>query len=194
MKQEQLKEMLSTNGIELNENVNIEAIAKGINDAFNPIIESKVSKATKGLMSQEDFIKGQGFENIDSYNAFIKNTKATATELTEAKTRLDGEVKTLSEQLADAQAKVKGYEFDNKLRDAGVNADIMDYAKFKLNGMITEEVDFDSALKTLRETDKMFSNEETGFKVGKETKNDNKPTDKKAGFELYKEMKAKGRL
>lgn len=177
MKDTQLQELLTTNGIELGENVDIKAIAQGINDVFNPIIQNQVSKATKGLMSQDDFIKQYDFENVDQFNAFVKNTKSASSELSEKATRLETELNEWKTKATDFESKVKDYEFTSTLRSKGIADDKLDYAKFKLSSMINEETDLDSALSTLMESDSVLKPTDDGnkgFKVGAEPK-DKKP-------------------
>lgn len=194
MKHEQLQKLFESNTVD--GVTNFEAIAGEVNTFYDGVIERKRESATKGLVNPNDFIKQYDFENVDQFNAFVKNTKSASSELSEKATRLEGENKTLNEQLKELQGKVTDYEFTSQLVNKGVEKDKLDYAKFKLQGMINDEVDLDTALAQLRESDSVFKvadNGDKGFKVGAEPKEqDKKPV--KAGFELYKQMKQQGKL
>ena len=81
MKLEELKALVTEHTKE--DVVDYDELNKVINAKFDGLIESKVTKAKELAKSENiaEFIKEQGFENIDQFTSSVKNTKATSTEL-----------------------------------------------------------------------------------------------------------------
>jgi len=87
MKIEQLQALIDANtedGV-----INLEVINKAINEETDILIEKKRAKAVEDAKATiiNDYIKSEGFDSEDAYKAFLKNSKAGATEVTEKATR-----------------------------------------------------------------------------------------------------------
>lgn len=128
MKVEAVQELLTSNGIEVNENINVAEISKSINDFATGLKESSVEKALQGVDGSEyvnKFLTENDFENVDQFNAFVKNGKATTTELQEKSTRLEQEA---------TEYKTKYEELNTQLFTSNVNL------AFAQNGVTDEQV------------------------------------------------------
>lgn len=91
MKQNELQELITKHTTD--DGINIESLNADINTNFDAVIDRKVSKASESAKPTilNDFIKAYDFENVDQFSAFVKNSKAGASELTETVARLQSE-------------------------------------------------------------------------------------------------------
>lgn len=143
MKIEELKALIdeASNDGEINH----ETLNKAINSNFDALIDVKVTKAKESSQATNiaEFIKGQGFENIDQFNAFVKNTKAASTELSEKVTRYESELEALRTENGSLKTTNDEYTYMGKLNNVDEK-----YKKFVFNevkGLTDESTDFETA-------------------------------------------------
>lgn len=143
MKIEELKSLVDKHTAE--DGVNYDELNKAINAKFDGLIESKVSKAKETGKGEniEAFIKDQGFENIDQFTAFVKNSKATSTELTEKVTRYETELDALKGENGKLKVENDNYAYLGKL--SNVKEDMREFALYKIKGLMDDGTDFDTA-------------------------------------------------
>ena len=143
MKIEELKSLIEEHTKE--DVLDHEALNKAINMQFDALIDSKLGKykeTSKGEVLGE-FIKEQGFENIDQYNAFLKNTKATSTELSEKATRYEQELEQLKSLNASLKSQNDEYTYMSKLND--VDDRFKKFVYSEIRGLVNDDTDFDTA-------------------------------------------------
>lgn len=107
MKFEEVQELLTNNGVEITESINIDEISKGINTFATGLKESSVEKALKNVDGNEfvnKFLTENDFENVDQFNAFIKNSKASTNELQEKATRLENEAVAYQSKISELES------------------------------------------------------------------------------------------
>ena len=143
MKIEELKALIDK--YTTDEGLNHEELNKDINAQFDALIDGKVTKAKASAKSEniEEFIKEQGFENLDQYNAFVKNTKSASNELTEKATRLETEYGAIKSEYEKLKAENESYTYLSKLD--GVDDKFKKFALSEIKGLINDETDFDTA-------------------------------------------------
>lgn len=147
MKIEQLELLIKSNTGE-DGVINLEAINKSINEETDVLIEKKRAKAVDEAKQTiiDEFIKTEGFDNADAYKAYIKNSKAGATELSEKATRLEQELELVRKEANTYKSEAEGFKYTSKLIEKGIDPKFKDYAMFKINAMVNDTTDFDGAL------------------------------------------------
>ena len=125
--------------------VDFDELNKAINTEFDVLIDRKVTSAKESSKDEHvnEFIKSQGLDNVDQFTALIKNSKATATELSEKVTRYEQELASLKGEYEGIKSKNDEYMYMSKLSDVDPR-----YQKFVLSeikGLINDKVDFDTA-------------------------------------------------
>jgi len=147
MKIEELKALFEQHSTE--EGTDYEKLNEAINADIDAVLDRKKAKMMEAAKGEtlESFLKEQGFDNFDSYTAFVKNSKATATEVTEKATRLEQELAAERKRMADYEAKVKQFETEKQISALGISAEFGDYAMYKINQMVNDEVTFEEAAK-----------------------------------------------
>ena len=202
MKRKELEELLKNNTKEDN-NIDIEAVFEQINKHVNEISAKNIEKernSFKDEVSSEvknEFIKQYGFENVDQFGAFVKNSKASATETSEALSRVQTEYDNFKETYSSLEKQYK--EVNNELtsmknlklaREIGVKDDFLDFALFEAQKLVNEETSLSDAFGNLRESKPyVFGDKEV--KVGKEVKG--KKVETKSPFLEANERLKKGR-
>lgn len=145
MKIEELKSMIdeySADG-----EINHEELNKAINSKFDVLIESKVTKAKNSAKSENiaEFLNEQGYENIDQFTAFVKNSKATSSELSEKASRLEAELSKIQGEYKTAKQLAEEYQYMGKLDD--VAPQFRKFVMSEVKGLVNDEVDFETAKK-----------------------------------------------
>lgn len=143
MKNEELKTLIEKYTVE--DVLNHDELNKAINAQFDTLIDTKVSKAKENAMGGniEAFIKEQGFENIDQFNSFVKNSKATSTELTEKVTRYETELEALRNDNTTLKSANENYTYSSKLSD--VDDKYKKFVMSEIKGLVNDDMDFDTA-------------------------------------------------
>lgn len=146
MKQTELQELLSEHTVD--GELNIDALNKAINAKFDPVIEAKVAKA-KGSGKQDhinEFLTEQGYENVDQFTAFVKNSKAGASELTEKVSRYESELQALTAERDSLKSQTEEYGYMSKL--GKVDDRFKKFVMSEVKGLTNDDTDFDTALET----------------------------------------------
>lgn len=204
MKVTELQELFTANTTD--GQTDYEAIAKSVNEATNTVRDNALNKyketASKELAPeiQNAFIKQYEFENVDQFKAFVTNSKATSNELTEKTTRLEQELskyeetyKGLETKYNELNSKYTGETRKSLAKSLGVKEDMVDYAMFEANKSVTEEVNFEEALKGLIESKPTLVSEETRVKVGTK-KTETGDGEAKSYADVFAELKKSGRI
>jgi len=143
MKIEELKLLIDehSNDGELNH----DDLNKAINAKFDGLIESKVTKAKDSAKDANvaEFITNQGFENIDQFNAFVNNSKATSTELSEKVTRYETELETLKGENGTLKSQNDEYAYMGKLSD--IDPKYQKFVMSEIKGLVNDSTDFETA-------------------------------------------------
>lgn len=143
MKLEELKALIDehTNEGELNQ----DELNKAINAKFDGLIDAKVNKAKTVAKDENiaEFIKDKGFENIDQFNAFVKNTNAASSELSEKVTRYEQELSALKESNSALKAENENFTYLGKLND--IDPKYQKFVMSEIKGLVNDETDFDTA-------------------------------------------------
>lgn len=126
--------------------INLEGLNAKINEKFDVLIASKVEKAKTSAYDENinKFIADNGFENIDQYSAFVKNTKAGADELSEKVTRYETELQAVTSERDTLKSQNMEYGYMNKLN--GVQEPYRKFVMSETKGLVNDDNDFDTAL------------------------------------------------
>lgn len=143
MKIEELKSLIDEHTGE--DGIDNDSLNKAINARFDALIDVKVKKAKASAETENiaSFIESQGFENIDQFNAFVKNSKATSTELTEKVTRFETELEALRNENGQLKSANEEHTYLSKL--SGVDDKYKKFLYSEIKGLVNEETDFDTA-------------------------------------------------
>lgn len=143
MKTTELQALIDENTVD--GELNIEAVNKAVNSQFDALIDAKVTKAKESGKSEnvETFIKDQGFDNIDQFNAFVKNTKSTSTELTEKVTRYEQELESLRGENGTLKGRVDEYTHLGQLKN--VDPKYQKFVMSEIKGLVNDTMDFEEA-------------------------------------------------
>lgn len=142
--------------------INHDELNKAVNAKFDALIDLKVSKAKESGKAETiaEFITEQGFENLDQFTASVKNTKATASELSEKVTRYEQELQALQSENVTLKTANDDYSFMGKLSD--VDEKYRKYALSEIRGLMQKgEIDFDAAKSTFVESNPQFGKQGT---------------------------------
>lgn len=143
MKLEELKALVTEHTAD--DVVNYEELNKVINSKFDGLIEAKVTKA-KELAKNEniaEFIKEQGYENIDQFTSSVKNTKATSSELSEKVTRYEAELEALRNDNLQLKSTNDEYTYLSKLNN--VDDKYKKFVMSEIKGLVNDTTDFATA-------------------------------------------------
>lgn len=206
MKIDNLKKLITTNSNEEGV-IDFDAIANSINEHTNTIRDNYAEKKASELKTQvsqesiSEFLKGQGFENQDQFNAFVKNTKDNESEVSAKATRLEKELEDFNKKYSELEndynskkTELTNIKVDATVKELGIDDKFLDYAKFKANSLTSEEKDFGTALKEVVELEPHLAGKEAGFKFGVEPKGDNKPAPSSKNYERFLELKKQNKI
>jgi hypothetical protein len=148
MKKEQLQELLTNAGVELNDNIKLDEIHNGVNDFATNLTKTKVDEALQNIDKKQyvdEFLKEKGYENEQAFETFVNTTRENLTDLDKLKLDFEEKLKGYEskiEDLSQYQAKASELEIDNKFISAGVKD--LEFAKFKYSqNKEKENFDFD---------------------------------------------------
>ena len=143
MKLEELKSLITE--YTSDDNLNQEELNKAINAKFDGLIESKISKAKESSKAENiiEFVKGQGFDNIDQFTSSIKNSKANSSELSEKVTRYEAELETLKSENGTLKSANDEYTYLSKLTN--VDDKYKKFVMSEIKGLINDKTDFETA-------------------------------------------------
>jgi len=146
MKLEELKALIEEHTAE--DSVNYDELNKAINVKFDALIEKKVSKAKDSGKDEHiaEFIKEQGYDNVDQFSAAVKNTKAASTELSEKVTRYEQELEQLRADYQKTKTENEEYTYLSKL--SNVDPKYQKFVMSEIKGLVSDETDFDTARET----------------------------------------------
>jgi len=149
MKKEQLQELLTNAGVELNDNIKLDEIHNGVNDFATNLTKTKVDEALQNIDKKQyvdEFLKEKGYENEQAFETFVNTTRENLTDLDKLKLDFEEKLKGYEskiEDLSQYQAKANELEIDNKFISAGVKD--LEFAKFKYSqNKEKENFDFDT--------------------------------------------------
>lgn len=143
MKLEELKALVTEHTKE--DVVNFEELNKVINSKFDGLIDVKVAKAKELAKSENiaEFIKEQGYENIDQFTSNVKNVKATSSELSEKVTRYEQELEALKNDNLKLKSANDEYTYISKL--SNVDDKYKKFVMSEIKGLVNETTDFATA-------------------------------------------------
>lgn len=135
-------------------------LMKAINEDYvNPIVASKKPNLDKiKEEAKSEWIQGLGFEGIDSESKLKAYVKQSSDESKEDLTQLETRYNELEEKYNTLETSYKGvndtlstFQRKDKLFNDNFNGDI-DYSLYKINQLVSEEKDFDTAYAEYKES------------------------------------------
>ena len=142
MKRDFLKEL----GVEDDK---IESIMKEYGNSVNTLKEEKVELETKYSSLNESLtsLQDEYSKLDDSYKTDSNNFKSLEKELNDLKPKYE-----------EANNKLFDYETTQKIKEAGVNEKFVNFVKSEVQGLVTNEISFENALKGYLETNPQYKN------------------------------------
>jgi hypothetical protein len=147
-----------------------EAANEEANSQLNGIIAKKKTSFDEGIADQlatakqeatQSFIKSLNLENVsneDQFKAYVKNTGANSSELSEKVTRLTGELDAKNQTLESIigerdtfKKQVTGFETHSAIRKAGFKEEYIDDVLALSNGKVTEDNSLEDVLGSIGE-------------------------------------------
>lgn len=206
MKKEELQKLVEENTND--GQINYNAIANGINEHANTIRDNYFEKekvALKGKLVEEvksEFLKEYGYDNVDQFSSFVENTKATTSEKDEKLKRIlkeneayQTEIEEITGKYNDANKTLKGINNQSLAKKLGVKEDMVDFALFEANKLVTEETNLESVLEGFKEEKaNLFVDQEPKERIKVGLQPEGKKDLGGGNLNRWKELKAQGKI
>ena len=176
MKENQIESLVTENTTE--GVTNWKNVSSAINSHVNEIRDNALDKFqgseefTNNIRA--NFLKENGFENVDQFNVFVKTAKSNTNEIQETNLRLTNELSDLqskytelNNQFTNSNNELTHIKNQKLANDLGVKSDMVDFALFEASKIVNDETSLEDVLESFKESRPAMFGDKPNLKVGK---------------------------
>ena len=188
MKKEQVLELLKKaageNEIDLDK-LDVDAVTEEWNNSINGAIKAETERAKE--KTEEDMLSRLGYENEDAIKEAIQSTKTDKEKENERIETLTKEVETLKSDISTKDNVLLESNQKELLKKSGIREDRVNQAYKLIKDDVTEETDFDTAVKDFIEKTPEWNSDSDKRKINHDSKHEGGEDDKKEDSKVLEE-------